>query len=63
MALFRHRPSLHFNFEVQLTGYKIVLYSTLQKGYFNYRLRKIKRKKRAGIDPIRTAFDGMKVCT
>ncbi|KAK6243386.1 hypothetical protein QUC31_009795 [Theobroma cacao] len=30
------------------------------KGYFNYRLRKIKRKKKAGIDPIRTAFDGMK---
>ncbi|PPD67159.1 hypothetical protein GOBAR_DD35964 [Gossypium barbadense] len=30
------------------------------KGYFNYRLRRIKRKKKAGIDPIRTAFDGMK---
>ncbi|XVF57066.1 hypothetical protein PTKIN_Ptkin06aG0173700 [Pterospermum kingtungense] len=30
------------------------------KGYFNYRLRTIKRKKKAGIDPIRTAFDGMK---
>ncbi|KAL4379473.1 hypothetical protein GQ457_02G033540 [Hibiscus cannabinus] len=30
------------------------------KGYFNYRLRRIKRKKKAGFDPIRTAFDGMK---
>nr|XP_012466057.1 unnamed protein product [Gossypium raimondii]XP_012466058.1 unnamed protein product [Gossypium raimondii] len=30
------------------------------KGYFNYRWRRIKRKKKAGIDPIRTAFDGMK---
>ncbi|XVE62702.1 hypothetical protein DITRI_Ditri06bG0140900 [Diplodiscus trichospermus] len=30
------------------------------KGYFNYRLRRIKRKKKAGIDPIRTAFDRMK---
>ncbi|KAL4354390.1 hypothetical protein GQ457_06G018340 [Hibiscus cannabinus] len=30
------------------------------KGYFNYRLRRIKRKKKAGYDPIRTAFDGMK---
>ncbi|KAK8289290.1 hypothetical protein V6Z11_D07G179900 [Gossypium hirsutum] len=30
------------------------------KGYFNYRWRRIKRKKKAGIDPIRTAFYGMK---
>ncbi|XP_022719027.1 probable inactive ATP-dependent zinc metalloprotease FTSHI 5, chloroplastic [Durio zibethinus] len=30
------------------------------KGYFNYRLRRMKRKKKAGIDPIKTAFDGMK---
>ncbi|PPD87852.1 hypothetical protein GOBAR_DD15213 [Gossypium barbadense] len=33
---------------------------SVEKGYFNYRLRRIKRKKKAGIDPIRTAFDGMK---
>ncbi|PKI39092.1 hypothetical protein CRG98_040516 [Punica granatum] len=30
------------------------------KAYLNYKVRKIKRKKKAGIDPIRTAFDGMK---
>ncbi|XP_019191335.1 PREDICTED: probable inactive ATP-dependent zinc metalloprotease FTSHI 5, chloroplastic isoform X2 [Ipomoea nil] len=30
------------------------------KAYFNYRTGKIKRKKRAGIDPISTAFDQMK---
>ncbi|GAV83010.1 AAA domain-containing protein/Peptidase_M41 domain-containing protein [Cephalotus follicularis] len=30
------------------------------KAYFNYRVRRIKRKKKSGIDPIRTAFDRMK---
>ncbi|KAL1560989.1 putative inactive ATP-dependent zinc metalloprotease FTSHI 5, chloroplastic [Salvia divinorum] len=30
------------------------------KGYFRYRTRKIKHKKRAGVDPISTAFDHMK---
>lgn len=30
------------------------------KTYLNYRVRKIKDKKKAGIDPIRTAFDAMK---
>lgn len=36
-------------------------FSILQKAYLKYKIRKIKRKKKAGIDPIRTAFDGMKV--
>lgn len=35
----------------------------LQKAYFKYRLRSIKRKKKAGVDPISTAFDQMKVHT
>ncbi|KAJ0080512.1 hypothetical protein Patl1_23124 [Pistacia atlantica] len=30
------------------------------KAYFKFRVRRIKRKKKAGIDPIRTAFDRMK---
>ncbi|KAK9292897.1 hypothetical protein L1049_020878 [Liquidambar formosana] len=30
------------------------------KAYFDYRVRRTKRKKKAGIDPIRTAFDQMK---
>lgn len=30
------------------------------KAYFNYRLKRIKRKRKAGIDPISTAFDRMK---
>ncbi|KAL5837670.1 hypothetical protein ACOSQ3_014839 [Xanthoceras sorbifolium] len=30
------------------------------KAYFNYRVRRIKRKKKAGVDPISTAFDRMK---
>ncbi|KAL1560981.1 putative inactive ATP-dependent zinc metalloprotease FTSHI 5, chloroplastic [Salvia divinorum] len=30
------------------------------KGYFRYRTRKIKHKRRAGVDPISTAFDHMK---
>lgn len=37
--------------------------SILQKAYFNYRVRRIKRKKKAGIDPIKNAFERMKVCT
>lgn len=32
----------------------------LQKAYFNYRVRRIKRKKKAGIDPIKNAFERMK---
>ncbi|ESR50705.1 hypothetical protein CICLE_v100305691mg, partial [Citrus x clementina] len=30
------------------------------KAYFNYRVRRIKRKKKAGIDPIKNAFERMK---
>ncbi|KAG6647320.1 probable inactive ATP-dependent zinc metalloprotease FTSHI 5, chloroplastic isoform X1 [Carya illinoinensis] len=30
------------------------------KTYLSYRVREIKRKKKAGIDPIKTAFEGMK---
>ncbi|KAH6792607.1 FtsH extracellular protease family [Perilla frutescens var. hirtella] len=30
------------------------------KGYFRYRIRKIRHKRRAGVDPISTAFDHMK---
>ncbi|XP_059437221.1 probable inactive ATP-dependent zinc metalloprotease FTSHI 5, chloroplastic [Corylus avellana] len=30
------------------------------KTYLNYRVRRIKDKKKAGFDPIKTAFDGMK---
>ncbi|XP_073314829.1 probable inactive ATP-dependent zinc metalloprotease FTSHI 5, chloroplastic [Primulina huaijiensis] len=30
------------------------------KAYFKFRMRRIKRKKRAGVDPISTAFDHMK---
>ncbi|XP_056168154.1 probable inactive ATP-dependent zinc metalloprotease FTSHI 5, chloroplastic isoform X4 [Syzygium oleosum] len=32
----------------------------LVKSYIQYKVRKIKQKKKAGIDPIKTAFDGMK---
>lgn len=32
----------------------------MQKSYFTYRKRRIKQKRRAGVDPIKTAFDRMK---
>lgn len=37
------------------------IYTILQKAYFKYRMKRIKRKKKDGIDPISTAFDKMKV--
>lgn len=33
----------------------------LQKAYYKYRMRRTLGRKKAGIDPIRTAFDQMKV--
>lgn len=41
--------------------YIYYIYAILQKAYFRYRVKKIKRKKKDGIDPISTAFDQMKV--
>lgn len=42
---------------------KFWFYSVMQRYYLNYRRRKISEKRKAGIDPIKDAFDGMKVYT
>ena len=54
-------PILCGIFGLELTGCKYHFYVILQKAYFKYRVMRAKRKKKAGIDPIRTAFDQMKV--
>lgn len=41
----------------------IIICVILQKAYFRYRFKTIKLKKKAGVDPISTAFDQMKVRT
>lgn len=54
-------PFLFGVFGLEPTECKYHFYVILQKGYFKYRVTRAKRKKKAGIDPIRTAFDQMKV--
>ena len=48
---------------MQLTKLSHHFFFILQKTYLKYRVKGIKDKKKAGFDPIRTAFDGMKVHT
>ena len=56
-------PLLYGIVGLELTGCSYHFYFILQKAYFKYRVTRTKRKKKAGIDPIRTAFDQMKVRT
>lgn len=57
-----HAKSYYFgDFDVQLTELSCYLHALLQKAYLNYRVRRIKLKKKAGIDPISAAFERMKV--
>lgn len=50
------------NYYLFLKLFKIIMYFLyLQRFYFKYKLYRTIRRKKEGIDPIRSAFDQMKV--
>ncbi|KAL3738756.1 hypothetical protein ACJRO7_020171 [Eucalyptus globulus] len=62
MQKFRRVSSFSIAYDVRLTESNVTFMSS-QKSYIQYKVRKIKQQKKAGIDPIKTAFDGMNFIT